>query len=112
METRAFRIKLKPNALERVKEWATELNRRKDEAVETMRDETVFLEYFFLEEAVDGYYLIAMMTAENFEQSQKAAQASLHNIDAYHQQFKKDAWESGEALKPMLILDRLGDLNT
>lgn len=95
METRAFRIKLKPNSLARVREWAQEIMRRKDEALETLRDETVLLENFFLEQGEDGEYLIGIMTAESFERAQGAVRESNHDIDAYHQRFKRETWESG-----------------
>ena len=109
MKTQAVRIKLKPNSLERVREWAAEVTQRKDEALATLRDETIYLESFFLEEAVDGDYLIGVITAENFEASQEAVERSLHKIDAYHKQFQKDTWESGEPLELLLSLDRLDE---
>lgn len=76
METRAHRIRLKPDSLPRVREWAAELTRRRAEAIATMRDETVSLECFFLEQTDDGDYLIAVMVAESFEQSKAAVEAS------------------------------------
>lgn len=107
METRCFRIKLKPEMLGRVREWAAELGRRKEEAMATLRDETVVLECFWLEQVEGSDYLIAVMTAESFEQSEKAVKQSPHPIDAYHQQFKKDAWESGKRLELLLELNRI-----
>jgi hypothetical protein len=111
METRAFRIKLKPNTLSRVREWASEIMRRKHEALETMRDESVLLECFFLEQTQNGDYLIGIMTAENFEQSQAAVRESRHDIDAYHQQFKRDTWESGEPLELLIDLNRIQEVS-
>jgi hypothetical protein len=110
METRAHRIRLKPGSLPRVREWAAELTRRRAEAVATLRDETVYLECFFLEQAKDGDFLIAVMTADSFEQSKAAVQSSLHDIDAYHQQFKRDAWDSGQRLELLVDLNRLDEL--
>ncbi|WP_420595610.1 DUF6176 family protein [Deinococcus sp.] len=109
METRAWRIKLKPGSLERVRQWAAELTRRQAEALDTLRDETVWLECFFLERTEEGEYLIAVMCAEDFEQSRAAVEHSLHSIDAYHQQFKKDTWQSGERLEQLVNLDRLDE---
>ncbi|HUE82182.1 MAG TPA: DUF6176 family protein [Pyrinomonadaceae bacterium] len=49
-ETRCAKIKLKPNSVERVREWAKTLNKtRRDEALATLRDETVMVEAFFLD---------------------------------------------------------------
>lgn len=107
METWAFRIKLKPNSIHRVREWAGEIMRRQQEALETLRDESVLLENFFLEQAEDGDYLIGVMTAESFDRSQASVRESKHDIDSYHQQFKRDTWESGEPLERLVDLNRL-----
>jgi hypothetical protein len=39
-----------------------------------------------------------------------AVEQSLHAIDAYHQQFKKDTWESGRRLELLVDLNRLDEL--
>lgn len=84
--------------------------RRKDEALETLRDETVLLENFFLEQGEDGEYLIGIMTAESFERAQGAVRESNHDIDAYHQRFKRETWESGERLELLVDLNRLHEI--
>ena len=109
METRAFRIKLKSNSLDRVREWADEIMRREHEALETLRDESVLLEHFFLEQAEDGEYLIGVMTAESFVRSEAAIGESKHEIDSYHQKFKRDTWEAGERLELLVSLNRLNE---
>ncbi|HKC63916.1 MAG TPA: DUF6176 family protein, partial [Pyrinomonadaceae bacterium] len=83
-ETRCWKIKLKPDSLDRVREWAQTINERKDEALETLRDETVIVESVFLDRAEDGDYLIAIMKAESFEKSAEAVKRSVHAIDEYH----------------------------
>ena len=109
METRCHCIKLRPGSLDRVREWASEITRRKDEALSTLRDESAVLECFFLERAADGDYLIGIMTAESFEQSRAAFEQSIHGIDACHRQFKRDAWESGQRLELLVDLNRMGE---
>ena len=109
METHCHRIKLKPGSLDRVREWAAEITRRKEEALATLRDEGAVLECFFLEHASDGDYLIGVMTAQSFGASRAAFERSVHSIDAYHQQFKRDAWESGERLELLVDLNRIGE---
>ncbi|MGL4610296.1 MAG: DUF6176 family protein [Trueperaceae bacterium] len=103
------RIKLKPNSLDRVREWAAEITRRKEEALETLRDESIFLESFFLEKASDGDYLIGYIRAESLEQSREAVKKSTHALDDYHQEFKKACWESGEKLEVLVDLDRVDE---
>ncbi len=53
-ETRWVKIKLKPNSLEKVREWAKTLNERKDKVIETLRDESVILESVFLDQNSEG----------------------------------------------------------
>ena len=67
-ETRCVKIKLKPNSLEKVREWAQTINERKDEALATLRDEGVILETVFLDQNSEGDFLIYVMKAGNFEQ--------------------------------------------
>ena len=86
-ETRCFKIKLKPDSIERVREWARTINERKDEALETLRDESVVIEAVFLDRTDHGDYLIAFMKAESFDQAKKAIENSTHPIDEYHRQF-------------------------
>lgn len=109
MKTRAVRIRLKPGSLERVREWAAEITHRRDEAFMTLRNETIYLEAFFLEQAADGDYLIGVITAESFETSKEAVEKSSYDIDAYHKQFQKDTWESGKQLEQLVYLDRLDE---
>ena len=104
-ETRCFRIKLKPNSLERVRDWANALNHsRRDEAIATLQDESVLMEAYFLQQAPDGDFLIAVMKAENFETARRAAASSTHSIDQFHADFKRDTWRSTEQLETLVDL--------
>ena len=49
LKTRCVKIKLKPGMVERAREWAAEINRRKDEAHSVLRNETVVIECAFLD---------------------------------------------------------------
>jgi hypothetical protein len=107
-ETRCVKIKLKPGSLERVREWAKTIHEgRREEALVTLRDETVIVESYFLDSTPEGDYLIAFMKAESFEKSRRAVEKSPHDIDRYHQQFKRDAWENIEPLELLVDLDRI-----
>jgi hypothetical protein len=109
-ETRCAKIKLKPDSLERVREWAHTLNEtRRDEAIATLRDETVIIESYFLESTPEGDFLVAFMKAESFDKSRKAAEISTHDIDRYHQQFKRDIWDSLQPLEPLVDRDRIAE---
>ena len=105
-ETQCVKIHLKPNSLDRVRAWATTLNEsRRAEALATLADESVVLEAAFLDRTVDGDFLIYIMKAESFEKARHAAEKSLHEIDAYHQAFKRDTWGSRTELELLLDLD-------
>ena len=47
MEIKCVVIELKPNSLERVKEWANFIEKNKKQALETLKTETVTVENFF-----------------------------------------------------------------
>jgi len=103
-EVVCHRIKLRAGSLPRVREWASTILERRDEALATLRDEGVTIESAFLEETVDGHYLIYYMRAAKPRLG--AAATSAHPIDEYHQQFKRDAWEGGSELELLIDLDR------
>jgi Family of unknown function (DUF6176) len=104
VETRCVKILLKPGSVERVQEWAAELNRRQEEALATLRDEGVYVESVFLDRTEAGDFLIYYMKAESFEQASAVVQHSPHAIDAFHQQFKRDTWVSGRRLELLVDL--------
>ncbi|CAN5720185.1 hypothetical protein BH24ACI2_BH24ACI2_14260 [soil metagenome] len=105
-ETRCIKIKLKPNSLEKVREWARVINERKDEALATLRDEDVILECAFLDQTSEGDFLIYLMKAESFEKAKAVFEKSVHAIDEYHQNFKRETWEDGKKLEMLIDLDR------
>ncbi len=109
-KTICVKIKLKPNSLERVREWAETMNARKEEALATLRDETVIVESAFLDQTSEGDFLITFMKAENFEKAREAAQKSIHDIDKFHQRFKQDAWEERKPLELLIDLDRISEI--
>ena len=77
-QTRCVKIQLKPNCLERVREWATTLNEsRRDEALATLRDEKVVFEAAFLDHTAEGDFLIYVMKAESFERAKDRIDESM-----------------------------------
>jgi hypothetical protein len=103
VETACVKVRLKTDSLDRVRAWAAELNRRGDEVLATLRDEEVVVESVFLEQTSDGDFLIYYMKARSLEDARQAVQHSHHEIDAYHQRFKQDTWESRRPLE--LLID-------
>jgi hypothetical protein len=103
--TRCVKIKLKPNSIEKAREWARVLNERKDEALATLRDESVVLEMAFLDQTGEGDFLIYLMKAESFETEKEAARKSVHAIDEFHRNFKRETWTERKELEILIDLE-------
>jgi hypothetical protein len=91
-------VQLVPGSLPRVREWAAELNARRDEVMATLRDEGVRIESVFLE----GETLVYFLKADSVDHAREVYTRSRHAIDAYHQRFKDEAF-AGEAQLELLI---------
>ena len=109
-ETRCVKIKLKPNSLKQVREWARIINERKNEALATLRDESVILETVFLDQTSEGDFLIYVMKTEGFERAKDGGEKSFHAIDEYHRNFKRESWEDGKSLEMLIDLDRISEI--
>lgn len=107
MEVSCVTIELKPNCKQRVREWASFILSNQEEAVDTLINEAVTLETFFLIEIESKDFLIGYMRAKSIRQANKAVIESLSEIDAYHQQFKKDTWAKGVDSELLFDLSRL-----
>lgn len=97
MEVKCRLIKLKTGSLPLVREWAQTLNSRMSEVLATLHDESMVIESVFLLSRADGDYLIYYIRAQSMEKARETVQSSSHEIDAFHQHFKKVAWASSEA---------------
>jgi len=106
-ETICVKIKLRANSLGRVREWAETMNARKEEALATLRDESVIVEAAFLDQTSEGDFLIIFMKAESLERAREAVRSSTHEIDKFHKKFKQEAWEERKTLELLLDLDRI-----
>lgn len=109
-ETRCVKIKLKPDSIEKVREWAKTINERKTEALATLREESVILETVFLDQTGEGDFLIYLMKAESFAKARETVQKSIHSIDGFHQNFKRETWADGKNLELLIDLDRISEI--
>lgn len=112
METRCIKIKLRPGALPRVRAWAAEINRRRDEALATLRAEGAIVETAFLDSATEGDFLLYYMKAGSFAQVQEVFAQSQHAIDAYHRQFMQDIYAEAPPLELLVDLCNFAPLPT
>ena len=99
METVCVKVRLKHGSLPRVQAWAAELNARRDEVLATLRDEGVIVESVFL----DGEDLVYYLKAKDVAQAQAVYARSQHAIDAYHREFKDEAFAEQRTLE--LLID-------
>lgn len=104
-DTRCIKIRLKPGSLDRARDWASELNRRREEALETLRDEGVLVESVFLERSPVGDFLVYYMKAVDIDRSFRVSRTSRRPIDLFHRQFKQDTWASTVDLELLLDLE-------
>jgi hypothetical protein len=109
VETTCVKVRLKPGSLDRVRAWASELNRRSDEVFATLRDERVIAESVFLDQTSDGDFLIYYLKARSFEEARQAAQQSQHEVDAYHEEFKRDTWDTRKPLELLIDFENFTD---
>ena len=103
------KVKLKSGSIERAREWAGELNSRKEEVIATLIDEGVYIESAFLDQSEHADFLIYYMRVESMEKAQQVVKQSLHPVDAYHKQFKIDCWESKKQLELLIDFDRTNE---
>ena len=104
MDVGAALIKLKPNSLSNVEAWKKELLERKEEAIETLKAEGVYVESWFHIELDGQDYLMVYMRANDIAQAQKIAKTSPFDIDKVHNKFKEN-WEKGYAAKLLIDLE-------
>jgi hypothetical protein len=86
-----------------VREWAAELNARRDEVLATLRDEGVRIESVFLE----GETLVYFLKADSIERAREVYAQSQHAIDAYHRQFKDKTFAEETQLELLIDFENL-----
>jgi hypothetical protein len=103
VETLCVRVRLVPGSLPRVREWAAELNARRDEVMATLRDEGVRIESVFLE----GETLVYFLKADSVDRARDVYARSKHAIDAYHQRFKDETFAGQTQLELLIDFENL-----
>ncbi len=98
-----MRVRLEPGSLPRVREWAAELNARRDEVLATLRDEGVRVESVFL----DGETLVYYLKADSIDKARAVYAGSQHAIDAYHQRFKDETFAERTQLELLVDFENL-----
>lgn len=89
MKSICVRIALKENSIDSVREWFQTLMDRREETLESLRNEGVIVESAFLDRQPNGDFLIYYMRAKDIEAARAIFQNSNLAIDAYHQDCKR-----------------------
>jgi hypothetical protein len=82
--------KVKPGQEGRLRRWLKELNRRRDEALETFARETMRHEVAYLLDGPDGKVLISAMEVGDPDRARKAYHSSSLPIDLEHREVMTD----------------------
>ena len=106
MKSICVRVALKEGSTEAVKEWFHTLMNRREETLESLRNEGVIVESAFLDRQPNGDFLIYYMRAQDIEKAIAIFQNSSLDIDAYH----KNCW--GKYCGQSTPLEQLLDLDT
>lgn len=105
-EVACVRIRIRPGSLGRVRDWAKTIDRRRDEALETLAAEGVTIESVFLDSGPTGDFLVYYMRAASLDAARKAASESVAPLDAFHQTFQREVWMEVIRLELLVDLDR------
>ena len=107
MQVACYRIKLNPNSVPLVREWAARLNNEMTEVKKLLKEEGMSLESVFLEKGADGDFLVYYLRSPDLKKTREVSQASQHPIDIYHRQVMKQIAESHNELE--CLLDATGE---
>jgi hypothetical protein len=102
MDIECVRIKLEPDAIEVIQEWASRMNKEIKTVKELLHNEGMVCESVFLEEASDGNYLIYYLRSHDLKKSRKISGASHHPLDIYHQEVMRKVATNSTRLKCIL----------
>ncbi len=93
------KFKIKPGKKQEWINWCAELKERKDEVVQTLRNEDVISEACFLSEKDQFVYYF--MEAQDLERAYAVGRKSAMPIDKQHRTIREATLERGEELKPL-----------
>jgi hypothetical protein len=98
--------KIRPDKVERLKEWLAEGMQRADEIRKTFADEGVTHETGFILETVDGPVLVYAVESADYEAAVRAFADSPHPIDHEHKAVLSEVLERDVTPPPLLDIQR------
>jgi len=107
MQVECFEVRLKPDSISIVRDWANRMNNEMTEVRKLLKSEGISLESVFLKETPEGASLIYYLRASDMRRAREVSRASQHPLDLYHQQVMKQVAASGIQLE--CLFDASGD---
>ena len=107
-----LKIKLRPNSLDKVRNWAKFLNSNQKEVLESLVNEAVQIEAFFLSKDTDADYLIYFFKVQNADLMKKTSDSSDLSVDIYTRKFKAEVIESREELELLAGFGQVGKFDS
>lgn len=109
LDSKLYRIKIIPGQEEVAKEWLTFLKENQTAALETLRNEHVYLETYFTATEPDGMYVYLFMAARSIEEANQIAAKSTNPLDLKHFDYGKRCVErtAGAIMDAFCVLDNL-----
>ena len=102
LKSGCVKIKIKEGKISKVYEWKEYLNNNKEEVLQSLKQEGVFIESVFLDKQGDENYLIYYMKFQDLEKAKTAFEKSVLSVDKYHAQFKQEVWAERQELELLI----------
>jgi hypothetical protein len=102
LRVRFFRVR--PEKLDRLRQWLEEVSRRRDEALETLANESVRHEAAWLLHTRDGPVLAYAIEAEDLDHVDRAFESSAFQIDHEHRRIMDEVLLEPFPSEPLLDL--------
>lgn len=105
METVCYKIKLKPNSLDKVRDWGKRLMSESSEVAKLLKHEGIIIESAFIEQASEGDFLIYYLRAHDLKKAREVSAASTHPIDIFHRKVMSEIGDGGSELEKVLDIE-------
>lgn len=102
LELVCYRMKLKPDSIEKVRSWGKKLNSEQDEVYKLLKNEGIVIESAFIEQCNEGDFLIYYLHAHDLRKAREISAASMHPLDKFHKQVMSEITESAVVLENVL----------
>jgi hypothetical protein len=107
MQTFCYRIKLKIDSLNNLRQWVIDMNNHSSQVYQSLEQETVFVESVFLDSFNGDDYLIYFIKVVDYDKMKSYSRSSELEIEKIHTAFKKANFDSSQKLELLIDFDRI-----